>query len=75
MPWYGSGRTMSGLAELMSISLLKPTPWSRNVRARPARSGGSGDASKLRATSSPGFETTNASSAAASSGRTSPSRV
>ena len=59
---------MSGLAELMSISLLKPSPSSRNVRSRPAPTGGSAEASKLSVTSSPGFETTKASSAAASSG-------
>ena len=66
---------MSGLAELMSISLLKPRRASRNVRARPAPTAAAAEASKLKASSSPGFETTNASSAAASSGRTSPSRV
>ena len=36
MPWNGSGATASGLAELMSISLLKPSRVEQE-RARPAR--------------------------------------
>ena len=38
IPWNGSGATSSGLAELMSISLLNPSANSRNVRVQPAGS-------------------------------------
>src|SRR2546425_12862611 len=68
------GRTTSGLAELTSISLLKPSPSRRKVRVQPFGSGGRARASKETATTSPGFETTNRSSVSASSSRTSPRR-
>ena len=58
MPWNGSGSTRSGLAELMSISLLNPSATSRNVRD-PA--GGTGARRRLerQRISSPGFAMTN----------------
>ena len=75
MPWNGSGSTVSGIAELMSISLLKPSARRKYVRVQPSGSGSSSDASNVSATSSPSRAMTNMSSAPASSSSTSPSRV
>ena len=75
MPWNGSGAATSGLAEWMSISLLKPSPTSSKVRVQPAGASGSRRASNESESASPGRATTNRSSVFATSSEISPGRV